>query len=85
MKAFLVIAGLLVLTSRLATAANPHGADIEDNDFAEFEDFDDEGKVHGFVQRNLQLVGPWEIWMKFFISNPQARFFWLKYLLWNCS
>ena len=28
----------------LVSAANPHGADIEDNDFAEFEDFDDEGK-----------------------------------------
>ncbi len=24
-------------------AVNPHGADVEDNDFAEFEDFDDEG------------------------------------------
>ena len=26
-------------------AANPHGADMDDNDFAEFEDFEDEGKA----------------------------------------
>ena len=34
-----------------------------------------------------QLIGPWEIWIKFYISNFQANFFywWLSHLLWNCS
>ena len=31
----------IVLLAGLVLAGNPHGADIEDNDFAEFEDFDD--------------------------------------------
>ncbi len=37
----LLCLGACVVT--LVTSANPHGADIEDNDFAEFEEFDDEG------------------------------------------
>jgi len=35
---------LLCLTVYVTQAANPHNADIEDNDFAEFEDFDDDDK-----------------------------------------
>ena len=32
------------------------------------------------------LIGPWEIWMKFWICNFQMDFsdWWLRHLLWNC-
>ena len=35
---------LLLIAAQLAKASTPRGADIEDNDFAEFEDFEEEGK-----------------------------------------
>ena len=41
---FLLLTFFFLLTVQWINAANPHGADIDDNDFAEFEDFDDEGK-----------------------------------------
>ena len=33
-----------------------------------------------------QLIGPWEIWMKFEVSSFQANLsdLWLRYLMWNC-
>ena len=33
-----------------------------------------------------ELIGPWEICMKYYISNFQANFsdWWLRHLLWNC-
>ena len=41
---FILWSFCFLLTIQWINAANPHGADIDDNDFAEFEDFDDEGK-----------------------------------------
>ena len=40
---WLVILSVGACLLNLVRSANPHGADIEDNDFAEFEEFDDEG------------------------------------------
>ena len=41
---FLLLTFFFLLTVQWINAANPYGVDIDDNDFAEFEDFDDEGK-----------------------------------------
>ena len=49
---FLLWTFFFLLTVQWINAANPHGADIDDNDFAEFEDFDDEGKF--IASRALQ-------------------------------
>ena len=40
-----------------------------------------------FCASEIQLIGPWESWIKFQISNFQTNFsdWWLKFLLWNCS
>lgn len=47
MRAVVLLASLvaLVLLVSAALASNLHGADIDDNDFAEFEDFDDDDMV----------------------------------------
>ena len=49
---FLLWTFFFLLTVQWINATNPHGADIDDNDFAEFEDFDDEGKF--IATRTLQ-------------------------------
>ena len=39
-----------------------------------------------FVKASMfQLIGPWEIWMEFYVSNFQTEFSdrWLRYHLWN--
>ncbi len=38
----------LLVGGTVLKATNPHDADIEDNDFAEFEEFDDDGMIQGF-------------------------------------
>lgn len=42
MKKLFLVLGLVALAF-VTSYADPHGIDTEDNDFAEFEDFDDEG------------------------------------------
>ena len=49
MKQWWVLISLLSLTLIAAAANNPHGVDLEDNDFAEFEDFEDEGEADVFT------------------------------------
>ena len=40
---------------------------------------------HHYTTINV-LIGPWEIWMKFYVLNFPDNFsdWWLKYLLWTC-
>ena len=50
MKVFwMVLILLIVLTASVNAQVNPHGADVEDNDFAEFEELDDDDEDDGVI------------------------------------
>ena len=52
-RSLCILLGCLLLGVTLTQSVNPHGADIDDNDFAEFEEFEEDGKSSRVTRSTL--------------------------------